>query len=157
MSARREVALSCRGEFARGSPVDATGPIRRTTSKRTSNNQVVGKSLGQLIGELREEAGISRSALAKAAKLSPPEVSRIELEGRTNLRFSTVCRIASVLGISLDDLASRAGLTRIGPIPRKRVQATMANLVSKLDAVESVIARAARQVARARDRLFFDE
>ena len=79
MSARREVALSCRGEFARGSPVDATGPIRRTTSKRTSNNQVVGKSLGQLIGELREEAGISRSALAKAAKLSPPEVSRIEL------------------------------------------------------------------------------
>jgi transcriptional regulator with XRE-family HTH domain len=115
------------------------------------------KSLGLLIRELREDAGISRAALARASNLTPPEVSRIELEGRINLRFVTVCRIAVALGISLDDLASRAGLLKMRDLPRKRAQATVASLFSKLDAVESVISRAAREIARVKNKLHPDK
>ena len=111
------------------------------------------KSLGRAIRELREQSGVSITALARASKLSHGEISRIELEGRTNLRFSTVCTIAHALGLSLDDLATRAGLLRNKPIQEKRVTITMAKIVAKLDAVESLSARISREVARLKEQL----
>lgn len=111
------------------------------------------KSLGRLVRDIREEAGISRAALARASNLTAPEVSRIELEARTNVRFSTVCRIATALGVSLDDLAARAGLVKAKILPRARVEASIATLLTKLDAVESTLSRAGREVARVKEDL----
>jgi transcriptional regulator with XRE-family HTH domain len=53
----------------------------------------------------RERAGLSQSSLARAAGIAPDAVSRIESGARANPGFSTVARLASALGLSLDALA----------------------------------------------------
>ena len=55
------------------------------------------KALGRIIQDLREEADLSRSALARVARMTEGEVWRVENEARTNVRFITVFRLASAL------------------------------------------------------------
>ena len=66
--------------------------------------------LGKVIRSLRIKAGISRHALAKLAHLDPAVLTRIEEEERPGGRFATVCRLAEALDVSIDQLASDAGL-----------------------------------------------
>lgn len=60
--------------------------------------------LGERIAELREERKMSRYALAKAAKVDPSYLGKIELGERDNAGWLYVIRIADVLGVSLDEM-----------------------------------------------------
>jgi transcriptional regulator with XRE-family HTH domain len=111
------------------------------------------KAFGRIIRELREEADLSRSALARVARMTEGEVWRVENEARTNLRFITVHRLASALGISLDDLAARAGLSGGTGVRKGRPVATAAKLLERTAIIESLLAKATREVAALKDKL----
>ena len=66
-------------------------------------------TLGDVIRTLRESSGLSRNALARAAKIDPAILTRLEQNERDTVRVTTLCRIAEALDVSLDDLASAAG------------------------------------------------
>lgn len=104
------------------------------------------KSLGQVFRRLREEAGLTRFALAKAARLDPAVLTRIETDERPNMRFSTVCQIAGALGVSMDDIAARAGLLRRKGVVRGRPEAQGARLLSDVEAVGKLLERASTKV-----------
>ncbi|GAB25116.1 putative Xre family DNA binding protein [Gordonia polyisoprenivorans NBRC 16320 = JCM 10675] len=68
-----------------------------------------GKMLGRLIAETRSARQQSAPQLAAQSKVSIDAVRSIEC-GRVPLpSFLTVARLAAALGLSLDDLNSRAG------------------------------------------------
>lgn len=48
---------------------------------------------------------MSRNALARAAGVDTAALARIEDEERPGMQFATVHKLASALGVSLDDLA----------------------------------------------------
>lgn len=77
----------------------------------------------------------------------------MENEARTNLRFITVHRLASALGISLDDLAARAGLSGGTGVRKGRPVATAAKLLERTAIIESLLAKATREVAALKDKL----
>lgn len=64
--------------------------------------------LGPTLKAIREEAGLTISAVARSAGIDPAVLSRVE-SGARGLRFETVCRIAGALGASLDDIARVGG------------------------------------------------
>lgn len=114
------------------------------------------KSLGRVILELREEVGLTRRALARAAKLDPATLSRIETEDRVGLRFVTVCQLAAALGVSLDEIAARAGLTKMKGLVKSRPVAKGAELLKGLDAIDSLLAQVGDQTSRLKKRLSTD-
>jgi transcriptional regulator with XRE-family HTH domain len=67
-------------------------------------------SIGNAVKALRLEADLSINALARLARLDPATLSRIESEDRTLVRFVTIAQVAEALGVTLDDIAVRAGL-----------------------------------------------
>jgi len=111
------------------------------------------RTLGRLIQQLREEAGVSRAALARSAKITPAELSRVEREQRTNLRFRTVCQIVFALEISLDEFAARAGMTKPKALTKTPATGTAAAILSSVRAIESAISKAAAEAERIRHRL----
>jgi transcriptional regulator with XRE-family HTH domain len=112
----------------------------------------VAKSLGRAIQELRVELGLSRAALARAASLDPAAVSHIEKGERTQLRFTTACQIANALGISTDELANRAGLTKTKRIGRSKPSQGPA-MAADVETIESLLRRAASQLGQLKKRL----
>ena len=80
---------------------------RATTQSRTHverqarlRAQEVRRALGRDIRQLREDAGVSQSALARHAEISQPELSRIEA-GLVSPSLETLERIAVALGADL--------------------------------------------------------
>jgi transcriptional regulator with XRE-family HTH domain len=69
-------------------------------------------SVGAALRDLRLEAGLSINALARLAGLDTTTLTRIEAEDRTEVRFSTVIKVANALGVTADEIAVRAGLIR---------------------------------------------
>lgn len=69
------------------------------------------RPLGEVIREFRERAGLSQLGLAKALGMDQPAIARIESARRGGMQFATMCRVASALGVSLDEIAGRAGLS----------------------------------------------
>ena len=61
------------------------------------------KQIGQRIREVRTKRGMSQQDLATGADISLPHISEIEL-GKTQMRVSTLIRIAEALQISTDVL-----------------------------------------------------
>lgn len=84
---------------------EAKGAPRPSRSRPKSGN------LGLAIRRLREESGISRYALAKAAAIDYAVLSRLEAGSSRGVQFLTVIRVAEALDVSLDELASVAGLS----------------------------------------------
>jgi transcriptional regulator with XRE-family HTH domain len=111
------------------------------------------KALGRIIQDLREEADLSRSSLARVARMTEAEVWRVENEARPNVRFITIFRLASALGISLDDLAARTGLAGGTGVRKGRPVATAAKLLERTAVVESLLAKAICEVAALKDKL----
>ena len=68
------------------------------------------KSIGAALRRIRVRESLSLSAVAKKAGMSDAMLSRIERGERRNPQFNTIARVAFVLGVSLDELASEAGL-----------------------------------------------
>lgn len=85
--------------------------------------------LGEYIARLRKEAKLSRSALARAARVDPSILVRLESGDRAEVRLETLCRLADSLGVTLDDLATAAGLR---PKRRGTVNLTGASEVVRL-------------------------
>ena len=61
------------------------------------------RQIGQRIREVRTKRGMSQQDLATGADISLPHISEIEL-GKTQMRVSTLIRIAEALQISTDVL-----------------------------------------------------
>jgi transcriptional regulator with XRE-family HTH domain len=61
------------------------------------------EDFGDLLRRLREEAGLSQNALARAAGMSPSNVNRIEAAKQGVPRKTTIIRLARALGLSLTD------------------------------------------------------
>ncbi len=110
------------------------------------------RSVGGAIRELREEAGLSISALARIAKLDTATLTRIEAEDRTHVRFSTVCLLASALGVSTDEIGIRAGLLRKKAAGPRSRPATAAAL-DGIEGVDNLLGRAKDRLAKLGERL----
>jgi transcriptional regulator with XRE-family HTH domain len=108
----------------------------------------VAKSIGRVIRELREEVGLSRAALARAAKLDPAALAHIEKEERRELRFTTICRLSVALGIPTDEIAARAGLIRPNSVGRSKPNAKMASMAASIEALEPLLSKASRHAER---------
>ena len=110
-------------------------------------------SLGRVLRDLRKETGLTRAALAQAAGLDPGALSRIESGDRPNLRFSTVCRLAAALGVSIDDIAARAGLTAAKGILQGKPIAQGAAVLHGVQSAEASLDQAQRTLADVKKRL----
>jgi len=97
-------------------------------------------SLGESIRTARERAKMTQSQLARALGVAQGTIARIESGGREAPRFTTVVKIATVLGISLDALAVDAGI-----LPRSTAVSESAG--------RAATARALRGLQAARERL----
>lgn len=58
------------------------------------------------IKQERQARGLSQEALAELAQLNRSHISKLE-QTSTDPQFITVCRVARVLGISIDDLMAQ--------------------------------------------------
>jgi transcriptional regulator with XRE-family HTH domain len=61
------------------------------------------EDFGELLRRLREEAGLSQNALARAAGMSPSNVNRIEAAKQGVPRKTTIIKLVRALGLSLAD------------------------------------------------------
>jgi len=70
----------------------------------------VARLVGEALRLALERAGLTQADLARASKIAQAQISQIERGRRLDPQFSTIARLAFVLGISLDDLAADVGL-----------------------------------------------
>lgn len=75
-------------------------------------------TLGEVIAKARAERYLSLRDLAAATGISNPALSQIETGRIADPGFTKVCKIASVLGIKLDDLAKLG----VKPGPKRSAQ-----------------------------------
>lgn len=106
------------------------------------DNRVLACALAERVHELRAERGWTREQLAEEAGIQPSTLARLENQGASQPGFFTVGKIASVLGVSLDDLFRDAkaspGLWSAGYEGRD-IDSFVASLVdSRIDIVADV-------------------
>lgn len=113
------------------------------------------KSVGEVLRAMREEADLSRSALARRAKMEPNALLRVENGAAPS--FEMVWRVAHALGVSLDAVA--AATFGRGARPKAQVadaisEEALSRLASALrDASDVVVAlREGRSVSPPRRR-----
>ena len=70
----------------------------------------MGETVGEMIARGREEHGLSQRDLAKIAKISNTEISRIESGEREIPNPKTLRKISQCIGINYNDLMYAAGL-----------------------------------------------
>lgn len=104
-------------------------------------------TLGSTLKYAREASGLSVRDLAKKAGISPAQVSQIEGGSRKSPGFMSIARIAEALSLSLDDVASAAGIrgttagTPVPPFPAeeiRRIGADAARASARADALLAV-------------------
>lgn len=103
------------------------------------------KRIGPAIRAHREAEGLSQAAVARKAGIHAAMLSRIERDERSDPYFSTIAKVAAVLGLSLDELAAEAGLPSL-----RRVRSTASAEAVRLD---EDLATVSRHLSRAQDRL----
>lgn len=67
------------------------------------------KAIGSLLRAARERASLTQTAVSKQLGLGAGQLSQIESGRTVSPEFATVARIAAVVGLSLDELASECG------------------------------------------------
>jgi XRE family transcriptional regulator, fatty acid utilization regulator len=112
---------------------------------------VASKRIGPAIRAHREAEGLSQAAVARRAGIHAAMLSRIERDERSDPYFSTVAKVAAVLGLSLDELAAEAGLPFVRRV-RSAASADAVRLDDDLATVSRHLARAQDRLARARSR-----
>lgn len=90
------------------------------------------KTLGQVLKEARERAGLTQEAVAKRIGVATSQISQVEAGRRVDPQFSTVAKMAAATGISLDQIAAQCGLrgyveTRARPESEKHDVAVLAS------------------------------
>jgi transcriptional regulator with XRE-family HTH domain len=78
-------------------------------------------------------------------------LSRIERDERSDPYFSTIAKVAAVLGLSLDELAAEAGLPSVRRV-RSATSAEAVRLDEDLATVSRHLTRAQERLTRARSR-----
>ena len=84
-------------------PAAAVRKRKTTTSKRPPAEPEVQELFGKRVKAAREAAGLSQTDLARLAGIHQSKLPAIE-GGRTDVRISTLRRLARALGISLHSL-----------------------------------------------------
>jgi len=79
-----------------------------------------GKTVGVLIQQLREQAGLSMTDLAEASGLDKASISRIERGEFIKPKEETLSAIATALGTNPADLYNAAGYTSPSALPSFR-------------------------------------
>jgi transcriptional regulator with XRE-family HTH domain len=117
--------------------------------------RVAKKTMGAVLREARENAGMTQKQLADRADMSVPVISRLE-RGDSDPRVSTVRRIADATGASLDAIINGTAV----PAPRAKrapqnlraeiraARREIAAALKRLDAIEAGIAPKRRPGAR---------
>lgn len=102
-------------------PVKGSGHARRFGAQfGVTHDQA--RKLGEAFAARRQRLGLSQNAVAAKAGLDSTVVLRLERGAKGGIQFTTVCRLAAALGLSLDRLATAAGLGTFGK-PRARGRA----------------------------------
>ncbi len=114
-----------------------------------ANDSPMPKSLGRALRALRERAGLQATALARAADLSQGTLTRLEKDERQGIQLSTACRLAAALGISVDELAAKAGLLDLPDVVSADVKARGAQVSQAIDAAQKRLKAAAEDLSRA--------
>lgn len=68
------------------------------------------KTVGQIIAEAREKAGLSKNQLGELSKVSHTEIARIESGEREVPNPKTLRKISQYIGVNYNDLMYAAGL-----------------------------------------------
>lgn len=90
-------------------PKKAAPPRKRAplAGKKTAPRVPVGDAdlakFGIRLREAREAAGLSQADLSRLVKIPQPRLPALE-QGRTDVRLTTIRRLAKALGLSLRDL-----------------------------------------------------
>jgi transcriptional regulator with XRE-family HTH domain len=116
---------------------------------------VAKKTMGAVLREARENAGMTQKQLADRTDMSVPVISRLE-RGDSDPRVSTVRRIADATGASLDAIVDGTAVPAARPkrAPqnlRAEIRAArreLAAAMKRLDAIEASIAPKRRPGAR---------
>jgi transcriptional regulator with XRE-family HTH domain len=66
-------------------------------------------TLATIIREARERLMLSQTELAQRCGMKQNHISRLESDDMVGTRFSTIARVAAVLGLSLDELSAKLG------------------------------------------------
>lgn len=72
-------------------------------------NAAIVKKVGTVLRQARINAGLSQDALARRIGLTASQISQIELKS-SNPGFTTVAKIAAVVGMSADEVAAACGV-----------------------------------------------
>lgn len=104
-----------------------------------------GRILGELLRRAREDAGLTQSALARRASMAPNHLVRLESGEKTTPRFETVARLATELGVSLDDLSAACGYRT----PTSLTPASAAAAVAAMQALNGFLRTAAEAQTKA--------
>jgi transcriptional regulator with XRE-family HTH domain len=112
---------------------------------------VASKRIGPAIRAHREAEGLSQAAVARRAGIHAAMLSRIERDERSDPYFSTIAKVAAVLGLSLDELAAEAGLPSVRRV-RPAASAEAIRLDEDLATVSRHLSRAQDGLLRARSR-----
>lgn len=103
--------------------------------------------IGAALRRIRERMDVSLVSVAKRAGISDAMLSRIERGERMSPHFTTVAKIALVLGVSLDEIAHEAGIPVA--VHRKTSPMAAATEIRRAEHLEAAI----RYLDRARDRI----
>lgn len=109
------------------------------------------KRIGPAIRAHREAEGLSQAAVARRAGIHAAMLSRIERDERSDPYFSTIAKVAAVLGLSLDELAAESGLPSVRRV-RTAASVEGVRLNEDLAAVSRHLSRAQDRLAYARNR-----
>jgi HTH-type transcriptional regulator/antitoxin HipB len=106
------------------------------------------RPVGEVLRDLREEAGISQSALAERAGVSASHLSQLEASLRADPRWGTITALTLALGVSLDELGRRCGLPFNGT-----TKADAGNLAARVGAEIATANRHLEAVSKAQQRV----
>jgi transcriptional regulator with XRE-family HTH domain len=87
-------------------------------------------TLGTVVRQYRERAGLTQAQLAERAGLADATISRVE-RGRLHPSADLIGKLASALGVTVDDL-----LRRRSPPRDPKVRASVARLVAAVEGLD---------------------
>lgn len=92
----------------------------------------------------REAADLSLREVSRLSGMPVGQISQLETGIRPDPAFSTVARLAKVLGVSLDAVAAASGLLEVGPELKSSLSPVARERAKMLSGVEDAAANARR-------------
>lgn len=110
-------------------------------------------SIGDILRRRRIEEGLSQSVVAKRAGIHAAMLSRIERDERSDPYFTTVARVARVLSLSLDEIASTRGGSAKGTRSPRSQHGDLVAAHAEVQRIRKQMDRLARRTADLEKRL----